>query len=46
MAKIGIGWDINMALVSQNASIVVPVREAGAEGSRNLARESVKGIED
>ena len=46
MAKIGIGWDINMALVSQNASIIVPVREAQAEGSGNFIRESVEGIKD
>ena len=46
MAKIGIGWDINTALVSQNASIIVPVREAQAEGSGNFIRESVEGVKD
>ena len=46
MVKAGIGGDINMALVSQNTSIVVSVREAQAENSRNFTRESMESIKD
>ena len=35
-----------MALVSQNASIVVPVGKAGAESGRDSTRESMEGVKD
>ena len=46
MAQVSICGDIDAVLVSQNASVVVPVRKAGAEGSRDSTRESMEGVKD
>ena len=46
MVKVSIHGDIDMTLIGQDSYIIVPVREAGAEGSRDLAQESIKSIED
>ena len=35
-----------MALVRQDASVIVPVGKAGMESSRNFTRESMEGIKD
>ena len=46
MAQVSICGDIDVVLVSQNASVVVPVRKAGAESSRDSTRESMEGVKD
>ena len=46
VVKGSIGRDIDAALVSQDASIVAPVREVGTKCSWNFARESVEGVKD
>ena len=46
MAQVSICRDIDAVLVSQNASIVVPVRKAGVESGRDSTRESMEGIKD
>ena len=46
VAQVSISGDVDAALVSQDASIVMPVREARAEGSRDCTRESMEGIKD
>ena len=38
--------NVNVSLISKNAGIVVPVREAGMEVGRDLSWEGVKGIQD
>ena len=45
-AEVGIGRNIDMAMVRQNASIVVPVRESGAESCQDFTWESMEGIQD
>ena len=44
--KISVGRNIDVALIGQNASIVVPIREVGLEFSGEFARKSMEGIED
>ena len=46
MTEVSISRDIDLALVRQDASVIVPVRKVGMESSRNLARESMEGIKD
>ena len=46
MAQVSIGRDIDTVLVSQNASVVMPVRKAGAESGRGSTRESMEGVKD
>ena len=46
VAQVSIGGDIDAVLVSQNASVVVPVRKAGAESSRDSTREGMEGVKD
>ena len=46
VAQVSICRDIDPALVSQDANIVVPVGEAGMESSGNYARESMEGVKD
>ena len=46
VAQVSICGDIDVALVSQDASIVMPIGEARVEGSRDGTRESMEGIKD
>ena len=46
VAQVSIGRDVDAALVSQDASVVVPIGEAGMESSGNCARESMEGVKD
>ena len=46
VAQVCIGRDIDAALVSQDASVVMPVRKAGAKGSWGSTWESVEGVQD
>ena len=46
VAQVSISRDIDTALVSQDASIIVPVGEAQTESGRSFARESMEGIKD
>ena len=44
--KVSVGRDIDVSLVSQNSSIIVPVREAGTESCRNLVWEGMESVND
>ena len=46
VAQVSICRDIDLALVSQDASVIVPVGEAGMESSGNCARESMESVKD
>ena len=46
MAQVSICGDVDAALVSQNASVIVLVGKAGAESDRDSTRESMEGIKD
>ena len=46
VAQVSISGDVDAALVSQDASIVMPIGEARAEGGRDCTRESMEGIKD
>ena len=46
VAQARVSGDIDTVLVSQDASIVMPIRKAGVESGRGSARESMEGIED
>ena len=46
VAQVGIGGDVNTALVSQDTGIIVPIRKLRAEIGRDSSRESVEGVED
>ena len=46
VAQASVSGDIDTVLVSQDASIVMPIRKAGAESGRGSTRESMEGIKD
>ena len=46
VAQVSIGGYVNSALVSEDASVIVPVGKAGAESGRDCTRESMEGIQD
>ena len=46
MAEVRVSGDVDMILIGQDASIVLPVREARAELSREFTRECMEGIEN
>ena len=46
VAQASISRDIDMVLVSQNASVIVPVRKARAESGGDSTWESMEGIKD
>ena len=45
-AQVSICGDIDAVLVSQNASVVMPVRKVGVESSRDSTWESMEGVKD
>ena len=46
VAQASVCGDINMVLVSQDASVVMPVRKAGAESGWGSTWESMEGVKD
>ena len=46
MAEVSICRDIDMTLVGQDSCIIVPIREMGAEVSRDLTWERMESIKD
>ena len=46
IVEVSIHRDIDMTLVGQDSYIIVPIREVGAEVSRDLAWESMESIKD
>ena len=46
VAQASVSGDIDTVLISQDASVVMPIRKVGAEGGRGSTRESIEGIED
>ena len=46
VAQASVSRDIDSVLVSQDASVIMPIRKAGAESGRGSTREGMKGIED
>ena len=46
VAEVSIGGDVDTALVSQDASIIMPIGEARVEGGRDCTRESMEGVKD
>ena len=46
VAQASISGDIDAALVSQDASIIMPIGEARAESGGDSTRESMEGIKD
>ena len=46
VVKVSISGDIDTVLISQDTSIIMPIREARAEFSGEFARVSMEGIED
>ena len=46
VAQVSISRDIDVALVRQDASVVVPVGKAGTESSGGFTRGSMEGIKD
>ena len=46
VAQASISRDIDTVLVSQNASVIVPVRKARAESGGDSTWESMEGIKD
>ena len=46
VAQFSISRDIDMTLVSQDACIIVPVREAGTKSGGDSARQSMEGVKN
>ena len=46
VAQARVSGDIDMVLVSQDASVIMPIRKVGAESGRGSTRESMEGVKD